>query len=222
MSFFKRLEGVVRAQINGLIREAEDPEKVLEQAVLEMEQEVIEMRRSLASAIATHKRTERQVTTYQTTAQQWYERAQLALDKGNEALARDALMRRQSYQGNLKTLEEQLRQQREFIQKIKTNLLELEKKYLEAKTKKNLYLARLRSANANQKFQEIMGNLETGRSVSVFEQIEAKIIELDAQSGALVDPLEEQFNRLEGNQEIETQLEQLKNQRLLRNPEDIL
>ncbi len=214
MSFWQRLSGVVRSQINSLITESEDPEKVLEQAVMEMEQEVIEMRRALASAIATYKRTERQVSSYRVSADQWYERAQLALDKGNEGLARDALMRRQSYQSNLKTLQEQVNQQRDFIQKLKENLLALEKQYLEAKTKKNLYLARLRSANANQKFQEIIHHLDTQSTTSVFEQIEHKIIELDARSATFIDPLEERFMSLEDKKAIDSQLEQMKNKPL--------
>jgi phage shock protein A len=214
MSIFKRIGGVIRSRINSLVTEAEDPEQILENAVMAMEQEVIEMRRALAAAIATHKRTERQVIDYQTHAEKWYERAQMALEKGNETLARDALMRRQSYQTNLTSLETQLTEQRTVIQGIKKNLLELEKKYLDAKTKKNLYIARLRSAAATQKFESLTNEFHPNSTVTAFEKIEAQIMDLEARSSALVDPLEEKFMSLEGNQEIDRQLSEMKMKRL--------
>lgn len=217
MDWLERMGQVVRSQINSLITENEDPEKILEEAVMNMEQQVIEMRKALAAAIATHKRTERQFAHYQAGVSQWYERAQLALNNGNEALARDALTRRVAYQTNLNILQTQLEQQKTVIQKVRADLQKLEHKYLEAKAKKNLYVAQLRSAMAHQRFQEIAGNLNTNSSLSVFEQIEAKILELDAQSELMtpaVDPLEQQFATLEGSDAVEAQLNQLKAKRL--------
>jgi phage shock protein A len=214
MSLLKRIGGIIRSQINDFVSDAEDPEQVLEETVAAMEQEVIEMRRALAAAIATHKRTERQVTNYQMSMTKWYERAQMALEKGNETLARDALMRRQSYQTNLQTLESQLGEQRKVIQKIKTNLLDLEKKYLDAKTKKNLYIARLRSAAAHEKFQSLTDDLHPNSASQVFEKLETQIIELEAKSSALVDPLEEKFLSLEDNQKVDQQLKAMKQKQL--------
>lgn len=218
MNWLERLGRVIRTNINSLIQEAQDPEKILEQAIADMEKELIEMRRALAEAIATSKSTERQAANYQATARQWYERAQLALEKGNEELAREALAHRQSYLNHARSLQEQVEQQSGIIKKFKQDLRLLECQFTEAKAKKSLYVARLRSAMASQRIQEIAGNLNSGRASGIFEQIESKILELEAESellaGAENDPLEQKFATLEGTRQIELELENLKMKRL--------
>jgi phage shock protein A len=202
MGWLERLGRVVRTQIDSLVKETEDPEKILEQAVMGMEQELIEMRRALAEAIATQKSSERQSTNYQMAAQKWYARAQVSLEKENEALAREALMQRQSYLERAKALQTHLEQQTGVIGQVKKDLRSLEQKYLEAKAKKNLYLVRLRSASATRKLHEISSNLNGTSSVSVFEQLETKILELEAESelmnAPLKDSLDEKFTAIEG------------------------
>lgn len=207
MGWLDRVGRVVRAQVNSLINEAEDPEKILEKAVMDMEQELIAMRRALAEAIATQKSTERIVANYQQTAQKWYDRAQLSLNGGNEASAREALMQRQSYQQQAQSLQAQLEEQNKIGSKLKQDLRTLEHKYSEAKAKKNLYIARLRSAQAQQKMHEIAGNLSGASPSSVFERIETKILELEAESqltGASGrDSLEEKFIAIEGKDNLD-------------------
>lgn len=201
MGWLERLGRVVRTQIDSLVKEAEDPEKILEQAIMAMEQELIEMRRALAEAIATQKSTERQAASYQMAAQKWYDRAQISLQKENEALAREALIQRQSYLERAKALQTHLEQQTGVISQVKKDLRSLEQKYIEAKAKKNLYLARLRSALATQKLHEISGNFNGASSISIFEQIETKILELEAESelmnAPLKDSLDKKFTALE-------------------------
>jgi phage shock protein A len=206
MGWLDRVGRVVRAQINSLRNEAEDPEKILEKAVMDMEQELIAMRRALAEAIATQKSTERIVANYQQTAQKWYDRAQLSLNGGNEASAREALMQRQSYQQQAQSLQAQLEEQNKIGSKLKKDLRTLEQKYSEAKAKKNLYIARLRSAQAQQKMHEIAGTLSGASPSSVFERVETKILELEAESqltGASgQDSLEEKFIAIEGKDNL--------------------
>ncbi|GBF82353.1 PspA/IM30 family protein [Aphanothece sacrum] len=218
MEWLERISRVVRAQINYLVQENQDPEKILEDAISLMEQELITMRRALAEAIATYKQGQRQVSLNERAGQKWYERAQLALDKGNEPLAREALVNRQSYQIQAHEITTQLEQQRQIIDKVKQDLYELERKYNQTKTKKNIYLARLRSATASQKMQEVMSNLNTTGSNNIFEQIEARILELEAHSelmnGMSSDPLEKQFTALEGNHTVDNELANLKAKKL--------
>lgn len=228
MGLLDRLGRALRSQINSLIQETEDPEKILEEAVLAMEQELIKMRQGLAEAIASQKRTERELYKQKQAAQTWRERAQLALSKGDEQLARDALVKWQSYQTYSQPFQAQLEQQNQIISKLRKDLQELEHKYAEAKAKKSLYLARLRSASAAQKMQQIMGNLNTSSSLTIFEQIEGKILELESEaelmSGINKDPLEGKFaalekeNALEGKQQ---QLEQKAQSLRSQNPVDL-
>lgn len=210
MGWLDRLGQAVRAQVNSLIREAEDPEQLLEEAIMAMEQELIQMRQGLAEAIASQKRTEREVQKYEKAAQTWYERAKTALSRGNETLAREALMKRQSYQTYVQPFQTQLQQQQEVVTRLKQDLRQLEHKYSEAKTKKSLYLARLRSAVASHRMQKMMGDLNPNSDSTLFEQIESKIMELEAESQLInsvsSDPLEPQFAALEGKDPQETSL----------------
>lgn len=217
MGWLENFGRVIRAQFNGLVSESEDPEKILEQAVAEMEQELIKMRTALAEAIATQKRTERQIHQHQKIAQDWHDRAQMAVSKGNDDLAKEALVKWQTYRTNISPFQAQLEQQREIIGKLKEDLFRLEQKYTEAKAKKSLYVARLRSAAASQRLQELVGDVNAGGSFGVFEQMEAKILQMETNAelmGATIDPIEKQFRALEGEDTIEAELAKIKSQEL--------
>lgn len=214
MSLLDRMGQAIRSQINSLIRENEDPEKILEETVAAMEQELIRMRQGLAEAIATQKRTERQYSQYQKAAQTWHDRAQMALDNNNEALAKEALVKWNQYQTNASPYKNQLGQQREIISRLKKELLSIEQQYIEAKTKKSLYIARLRTASASVKMQELSGNLN---SKNVFERVETKLIELEAQvelSEVYSDPLERKFMSLEEGNGVDAEFTKMKSRNL--------
>ncbi|YAI82060.1 MAG: PspA/IM30 family protein [cyanobacterium endosymbiont of Rhopalodia sterrenbergii] len=218
MEWLERISRVVRSQINSLIKEEEDPEKVLETAIAQIEQELIAMRRALAEAIAINKSAQRQLTHHQKAAEKWYERATVAIEKGNDPLAREALINRQSYQIQAQEIKNQLEQQNQVVEKVKQDLRTLERKYAEAKAKKSINIARLRSVIASQRLQEIVGNLNSGSSNSIFEQIESRIMELEAESqitqSLSTDPLEKQFMDLERDKIIDTEIVNLKAKKL--------
>jgi phage shock protein A len=200
MGWLDRLGRGMRSQINSSFAKTEDPEKILEKAVMEMEGQLIEIRRALAESIAILKSTERLAANQQQAAQKWYDRAKVSLIEGNEAQAREALLQRQSYQERSRALQRQMEQQNETIGKLKQDLRKLEQKYTEAKTKKNHYIARLRAAIATQKMHEITG-VSGVNNDSVFDRIETKLLELEAEAELTATPqkdgLEEKFATLE-------------------------
>ena len=136
MGIFERLGRVVKANVNDLIDKAEDPEKVLEQSIREMSEDLIKMRQAVAQAIASQKRTEQQYQKNQAEANKWQQRAQLALSKGDEGLAREALVRKKSFADVATTLKTQLDSQSTQVDGLRRNLVTLESKISEAKTKK--------------------------------------------------------------------------------------
>lgn len=214
MGLLDRLGRVIRANLNELISQAEDPEKILEQTVIEMQDDLIKLRQAVAQAIATQKRTERQSSQSQINADEWYRRAELALQKGDEALAREALSRRQAYQETAQVLQEQLDQQRDIIGKLKQNMRTLESKLAEAKTKKDMYIARVRSAQASQRLNEMLGNTGTRDSRAALDRMEQKVLQMEAQADAVAelntgDNLEKRFNALESNS-VDAELDALK------------
>jgi len=216
MGLFDRIARVIRANLNSLVGQAEDPEKILEQTVLDMQEDLIKLRQSVAQAIATQKRTERQAAQAEKTANEWYQRAQLALQKGDDSLAREALTRRKSYQETADALKGQLSQQSSVVTKLRQNMMTLESKISEAKTKKDMYIARARSAKASQQINDMMGRVGTGSAMAAFERMEEKVMQLEAQSEAIAelgtDDLEKQFAALEGGGDIDAELAAMKAQ----------
>lgn len=216
MGLIDRILRIIRATINNLISQAEDPEKILEQSVMDMQEDLLHMRQAVAQAIATQKRTERQFSQAQSQAQEWYQRAQLALQKGDENLARQALTRRKSYHDTANAMEIHLQQQTELVNRMKQDMRLLEGKIAEAKTKKDLYIARARSAQATQKMNEMLGNINTRGANNAFERMEEKVLQLEAQAEAVGElnssQLENKFAALQGTDEIENELAALRTQ----------
>jgi len=216
MGIFDRLSRVVRSNVNDLVSKAEDPEKVLEQAIIDMQEDLVKLRQAVAQAIATQKRTEQQYITNQTEGNKWQQRAQLALTKGDENLAREALVRKKSYLDTATTLKQQLDQQVSQIDTLKRNLISLESKISEAKTKKDMLKARASAAKANQQLQNTMGNLNTNSAMAAFERMEDKVLQLEAQSQAAFEiggsGLEQQFAQLEASGGVDDELAAMKAQ----------
>jgi len=200
MGLLDRIGRMIRAGLGDVIDSAEDPEKVLQQAVDTMQANLIQLRQAVAQAIATQKRTERQHAQAQANAQEWYNRAELALQQGNEDLARQALTHRSTLLQSAHAMNNQLQQQAEVVTSLKDNMRTLEAKLAEAKTKKDMFIARARSAEASQRLQTMIG--QTNSSTAAFQQLEDKVLDLEAKADALAelnagDPLEQRFAALE-------------------------
>jgi phage shock protein A len=213
MGLIDRTLRVIRANINSLINSTEDPEKILEKAVMEMQENLVLLRQAVAAAIASLKRTERQVVQANSTANEWYNRAQLALQQGNEPLAHAALTKRHSYQETYTALEEAKSQQTQIVDKLKKDMRTLELKIAEVKTKKDMYIARARSAQASVKLQEILGGVSSTSSLSAFERMEDKVLQLEALGEAIAasstDDLEKKFSSLE-SADVDSELAAMK------------
>ena len=216
MGLFDRLSRVVRANLNDMVSKAEDPEKVLEQAIIDMQEDLVQLRQAVARAIAAQKRTEQQYNKNQAEANNWQKRAQLALTKGDENLAREALMRKKTNADTAATLKQQLDQQTTQVDTLKNNLIALESKISEAKTKKDMLKARAKAAKANEQLQSTIGSLGTGSAMAAFDRMEEKVMELEASSEAAGElggvGLEQQFAQLEAGSGVDDELEAMKAQ----------
>ena len=181
-----------------------------------MQENLVQMRQGVAQAIATQKRTERQANQAQTTADEWYRRADLALKQGNEALAREALTKRKAYQQTATAGYEQIGQQKTLVAKLKKDMQALESKISEAKTKKDMYIARARSAEASLRLQEMLGEVGDTSSLKAFEKMEDKLVELEAKQEAIAisgtDELEDKFASLSEGDDVDAELSAMKAQ----------
>lgn len=216
MGLFDRLSRVVRANLNDMVSKAEDPEKILEQAIIDMQEDLVQLRQAVARSIATQKRTEQQYNKNQSEANNWQQRAQLALQKGDENLAREALQRKKSVAETATVLKGQLEQQTAQVATLKRNLIALESKISEAKTKKDMLKARVSAAKANEQLQSTIGRLGTGSAMGAFERMEDKVMEIEARSQAADElggaDLENQFAALESGSDVDDELTAMKAQ----------
>lgn len=156
------------------------------------------------------------MTSAESTAKEWYRRAQLALQQGNELLAREALTKRRAYQETAQTLASQIEQQSSVVSRLKKDMRTLELKIGEAKTKKDMYIARARSAEASYKLQEMLGGTSSIDNIKAFEQMEEKVLQLEAQTEAIsttsTDDLRHQFASLEEGNDVDAELAALRKQ----------
>ena len=216
MGLFDRLSRVVRANLNDMVSKAEDPEKVLEQAVIDMQEDLVQLRQAVARSIAEQKRTEQRYNQDLAEANKWEQRAKLALSKGDENLAREALTRKKSYTDTATALKQQLDQQSGQVESLRRNLVALEGKISEAKTKKNMLQARAIAAKANAELQKTLGNIDVNSATVAFERMEAKVLDMEARSEAIGElggyGIENQFAQLESGSDVDDELAMMKAQ----------
>jgi phage shock protein A len=218
MGLFDRIKRVVSANLNDLVNKAEDPEKMLEQAILEMQEDLVQLRQGVAQTIAAQKRSEKQYNDAQNEINKWQRNAQLALQKGDENLARQALERKKTYTDTSAALKASLDTQSTQVETLKRNLIQLESKISEAKTKKEMLRARITTAKAQEQLQGMVSGMNTSSAMAAFERMEEKVLmqEARAQSaGELAGAdLETQFARLESGSDVDDELAALKAQML--------
>ena len=214
MGFFERLARLFRANLNDMVSRAEDPAKILDQSVLDMQSDLVKLRTAVATAIASQKRIQHQTSQADAQAKHWYGRAQLALKGGDESLAREALSRRKTYQDTALALNNQLQSQAGQVETLKQSLLKLEGKLAEAKTKKDMLKARAQAAQAQQQLQSAVGGLNTDSAMAAFERMEEKVDNLEASSAAAAElagaDLESRFAALQGDSAMDAELAALK------------
>ncbi|MEO3704205.1 PspA/IM30 family protein [Trichormus azollae] len=214
MGLFDRLKRVVGANVNDLINKVEDPEKMLEQAILEMQEDLVQLRQGVAQAIAAEKRTEKQYNDAQNEINKWDRNARLALQKGDENLARQALERKKSFTDTSTSLKTSLEQQTIQVETLKRNLIQLESKISEAKTKKEMLKARITAAKAQEQLGSMVAGMNSSSAMAAFERMEEKVLMQEARAQSTAElvgaDLETQFAHLESGSDVDDELAALK------------
>ena len=214
-NLFNRLGRVIGSYANSVITSAEDPEKLLDQTVNEMQEDLIKMRQASAQVMASQKQLENKYKQAQATSDDWYNRAQLAIKKGDEELAREALVRRKGYQENADSMKVQLDQQKDAVDKLISNTRLLESKMAEAKSKKDTLKARAASAKTNKAVNEMVSGVSTSSALGAFDRMEEKVMSMEAEAeafgmlGPANDDMEAKFKALEGDS-VDDELAKLK------------
>ena len=205
MGIFSRLGTLIKSNINDLISRAEDPEKMLNQVLLEMQQQLVEAKKAVAVAIADEKRLQKQYNAELDKAKEWERKAMLAVRAGDDALARQALVRKQEHENIAAQFQQQWIAQKAAVDKLKDALRLLANKIEEAKRKKNILIARKKRAEAQRQIANTMQGLGDTSAFDTFDRMAEKInlLEAEAEAGAELagelsgDTLESKFLALE-------------------------
>lgn len=214
MGIFDRFARLLKSNINDAIDKAEDPEKMLKQIIEELNNDLLQVKTQVASAIATEKQLASKARQYADEAAKWQAKAELALQKGDEGLAREALARKKTNADSATGFNAQWEDQKKAVAMLKENLARLESKISEAQTKKDLLIARARRADAEQRIQKTLSSSGSGNAMSAFERMETKVNEKESMAAAYgelnSDSLEDRFAALGSGPDVEDELAALK------------
>jgi phage shock protein A len=213
MGVFERIGRIIRSNISDLLDKAEDPERILQQIMDDMQQDLREAKLHVAAAIRDQKKLETQYHENLDMAERWERKAISAVESGDDALAKEALRRKKTYEQLAKGYKEQLKEQSESVQLLKTSLLALEAKIEEARRRKDLLIARQKRAKAQKAISETMSGMSKSNALAALEKMEGRVkaaeIHAEAMAEVEADSLESKFAELE-NSDVSDELDRLK------------
>ena len=218
MGLFDRLSAMLRSNINDLISRAENPEKMLNQLILDMKTQLAKAKQQVASAIADEKKLQGDAEALRKQAEDWERRAMMAVQEGRDDLAKQALGRYNEHLQSAQQLQETWLRHKVETDQLKLSLRQLNDKIEEAKRKKNILVARSKRAEAQQRIQETMSGLSDKSAFESFERMAEKIEATERKALAAAELNEEisgdllarQFESLEYKGSSEQQLIELK------------
>jgi len=207
MGILERIRTVLKSNINALISKAEDPEKMLNQLLMDMNEQLIEAKKQVAMSIADEKKLERQLLENKGQAEEWERKAMLAVKATKDDLAREALVRKQEYDGYASSFQKEWDAQHSAVEQLKDALRQLQSKIEEAARKKNLLVARAKRAEAQKQIQQTMGSLSATSSFDTFDRMAQKVDQIEAEADAMKElasitpdqKLEDKFKELESS-----------------------
>ena len=219
MGLLERVSTLIRANLNDMIDRAEDPEKMIKQVIVDMENQYLQVKTQVAVSIADQHMLEKKFQEHQDAAKDWVRKAELAVDKNEDDLARAALERMQTAQRMAQSFQEQVNDQSAQVETLKGALIKLEQKLDEAKSKRELLLARHRRSVAMGKAARAQSELGAQSKGAAFDRLKDRVNLNEAVASAEVemvtDEMGERLVRLERDTEVERLLSELKNRRQL-------
>lgn len=214
MGIFTRFRDIVNSNIGAMLEKAEDPEKMIKMMIREMEDTLIELKSSCAGVIANCKKLERRKGEIESHIKTWSDRAGLAVEKGRDDLAREALLEKRRFSEQIEQVAQELQNLTDLIEQYKNDIAELEDKLTSAREKKRVLIERHKHATGKKRAQNGIRKYNGTDSLERFEKLESRIDQMEAEAD-LVNPktkptLEEEFSQLATDDEIEKELADLK------------
>lgn len=214
MGIFTRFKDIVASNISSMLDKAEDPEKLIKLMIREMEDTLIELKSSCANSIAAQKKIHRQLEDIQEKEEFWTVKAELAVNKGKDNLARQALAEKRAFTQKIEILEIETEELAQIIEQYQDDIQELENKLKSAREKQRMLVQRHIRARRKRRAHEEIRRADSTEILQKFEELENHIERMEAEAD-LVNygrhaSLEEEFDALEADDDIEAELNKLK------------
>lgn len=215
MGIFSRTRDIIAANVTDLLDRAEDPAKMIRMIIMEMEETLIEVRASAARTIADQKEMRRHIAKLDKLQESWTEKAELALSKGREDLAKAALVEKGKAADMADRLKEEITALDELLQSSEVDITKLQTKLREARARQSSIVARLESAQNRARLREITNGSKVDEAFSRFETLERRVDFAEGRAeaagmGAAPKSLEEEIAELRSAEKIDAELEALK------------
>jgi len=221
MGIFSRFSDIVNSNINAILDKAEDPEKMVRLIIQEMEDTLVEVRSASAKTLANKKEIANQISKLQAEALDWKAKAELAISKDREDLARAALQEKKKCDDHANVLVNELKLVEEQIGKLQSEVGQLQDKLADAKTRQKAIIMRQKTVSSRLEVKRTLDSTKVDAAMGRFEQYERKIDDLESQVDAYdlgKKTLADEFAEVESGQEIENELAALKKKMQAKTP----
>lgn len=215
MSIFERMSDLVKANINSLLDKAEDPEKMVKQIIIDMEEQIREATQALGTAMASEKQAFNSMEKAKKTSEEWEAKAKMALQAGNQDLAKKALENKVQADNNVAVYQKQYEQISAQTSELRDRIEVLKQKLEEARQKQNMLVARAKMADATKTVADAINSSDSTSAFSKMEKMERKVEEKEAQADAFSTLSGEnlfqkdEFAELEKNSAVDAEMERL-------------
>ncbi len=217
MGIFTRVRDVIGSNINAMLEKAEDPEKMIKMIIREMEDTLVEVKASCAGAMATKKKIARDLEAVDRRAEDWAAKAQLAVDKGRDDLAREALSEKRRYLDRAESLRREQIECDALVEQYQDDIRQLEEKLTGAREKQRVLVQRHIRAEQKKRAETGFRKFDTTDAMARFETFEHRIERMEAEADLVnygrKPNLEQEFSKLEGDADIDAELAELKAKR---------
>lgn len=217
MGIFTRVRDIISANINTMLEKAEDPEKLIKLMIREMEDTLVEVKASCAGAMATKKKIQRESEDIQDRADDWADKAQLAVDKGREDLAREALIEKRRYNDRAEALVSEAEQCETLVAQYQDDISQLEDKLVSAREKQRILVQRHVRAQGKMRTERTVRRMDTSDAMARFDSFEERVERMEADADMVnfgrKSSLDEEFRNLEDDEDLEKELEELKSKK---------
>ncbi len=222
MGIFTRFRDIINSNISSMLDSAEDPEKLIKLMIREIEDTLVELKSSCADVLAGRKKVQRQLDEVNSRIKSWEERAALAVEKNREDLAREALGEKRRIAGLCESLEREMTEHDDMVEQYKDDIRQLEDKLARAREKERTLAQRHIHARRKKRAQEEIRRVDNLEIMARFDEFENRIERMEAEA-ELVNygkkpTIDEEFDKLARDDDIEKELEVLKNARSGKEP----